>query len=380
MGIETAGGWTVPDDQERIIRTLGQACELCDLIIVTGGLGPTDDDLTRQAVAAFLDVELEFNKSILDIINAFFQRRGKTMAEKNRSQALFPAGSEVLDNPIGTAPGFWSRHGDVSIAAVPGVPAEMKLMFRNQIVPRIQLLEKGDVFVSAKLRCFGAGESDIAQKLGGLMIRGRNPLINCTCGSGDIVLHVIAHAKNKTEAAEMLEKDMSLVHNVLGGLVYAEGEQSLPAVVGKLLKQHHHTIALAESCTGGIVSQMITDIPGASDYFLGSWVTYSNDAKIQLGIPEQLIIDHGAVSEQVASVMAENVARHFGANIGVGITGIAGPGGGTEEKPVGLVYIGLQIDDTNTVEKCLFSSKNRQWIRSVAAMTALNMVRLRLNI
>ena len=303
------------------------------------------------------------------------------MAAKNRSQAHFPAGAEVLDNPMGTAPGFWCRCGNVSVAAVPGVPVEMKRMFQDQIVPRILSLARGDVFVPGKLRCFGAGESDIAQKLGRLMERGRNPLVNCTCGAGDIVLHIIASAKDRPTAVAMLENDKSLIRNLLGDLVYAEDEQSLPAVVGKLLKEHHQTIALAESCTGGLISKLLTDIPGATDYFIGSWVTYSNEAKIQqLGIPKQLIIDHGAVSEPVAREMARQSALRSGAAIGVGITGIAGPGGGTEEKPVGLVYIGLQIDDTNTVERYRFFSNNREWIRRRAALTALDMIRLRLSI
>jgi nicotinamide-nucleotide amidase len=303
------------------------------------------------------------------------------MSPKNHSQAYIPAGAEVLDNPLGTAPGFWSRKDRFCIAAVPGVPSEMKHMFTEQVNPRIRTSCAGPVVVSGQLRCFGAGESDIAQKLGDLMERERNPLINCTCGSGDIILHIIATANDRETAQKMVEKEKKALCECLGEWVYGQEGQSLSVVVNELLKKNHKTIALAESCTGGMLSQILTDIPGASDTFLAGWVTYSNGAKIsQLGIGAEIIDKYGAVSEPVACMMAAQSAKKTGANIGVGITGIAGPGGGTEEKPVGLVYIAVQFDDKCIVRECRFPPTGRQWIRLRSALTALNMIRLQFKV
>jgi len=381
MGIATIGSWTVPDEQLRIVAAIRQASQDGELILVTGGLGPTDDDLTRQAVAAYLDVALEFQPELLTQISDFFENRGKKMAPNNRSQAYIPAGSTVLDNPIGTAPGFWACKDAIYLAIMPGVPAEMKRMFTDQVMPRIEHFVEGTTIVSGKLRCFGAGESDIALKLGDLMKRGRNPLINCTCGSGEIVLHIIATAEDKKTAQAMIEKDKRLLRECLGDWVYGEDEQTLAAVVGNLLRAGHKTIALAESCTGGLLSQILTDIPGASDYVRAGWVTYSNEAKIgQLGVSEEVIADFGAVSEPVAHMMAQQAVQKSGADVAVAITGIAGPGGGTAPKPVGLVYIGVVVDGDCKVTECRFPPANRHWVRLRSALTALNLVRLRLEV
>ena len=380
MGIAVTGGWTVPDDQSRVVAAIDQAAQLGGLILITGGLGPTDDDLTRQAAAAYLGVDLVFQPVLLEQIEAFFAKRAKKMASNNRSQAYLPAGAVALDNPLGTAPGFWAEQENICLAVMPGVPAEMKRMFADQVVPYMGRFSKGSVVVSDKLRCFGAGESDIAQKIGGLMDRGRNPLINCTCGSGEILLHIIATAENKSGARAMIEKDKALLRQCLGDWVYGEGEQSLAVAVGQLLKKQRKTIALAESCTGGLLSQMLTDIPGASDYVRAGWITYSNQAKTdQLGVPEELIVDFGAVSEPVARAMALGAAQKSGADVVVSITGIAGPGGGTDKKPVGLVYIAVAADGDCRVEKFRFGAANRYWIRLRAALTALNLVRFRLS-
>ncbi|RKY13309.1 MAG: competence/damage-inducible protein A [Planctomycetota bacterium] len=379
LGIATTGSWVVPDEQPRILAAIRQASQEGDLILVTGGLGPTDDDLSRQAVAVYWGVPLEFQPELLVQISDFFEKRGKKMASNNRSQAYIPAGSAVLDNPVGTAPGFWACKDNIFLAAMPGVPAEMKRMFTDQVIPRITRLTEGPTVVSGKLRCFGAGESDIAQKLGDLMKRGRNPLINCTCGSGEILLHIIAAAEDKKTAQAMIQKDKALLRECLGGWAYGEDDQTLAAVVGRLLKTRHKTIALAESCTGGLLSQMLTDVPGASDYVRAGWVTYSNEAKTsQLGVPEAVITDFGAVSEPVARIMAQQAAQKCDADVAVAITGIAGPSGGTDEKPVGLVYIAVAIDGDCEVKEYRFPPANRHWIRLRSALTALNLVRLRL--
>lgn len=359
-GIITVGGWIVPDEIDRIAGALKAAAEQADIIFVTGGLGPTDDDLTRQAVADYLEVELEFHPNILDDLKAFFEKRGKVMAEKNRCQAYVPAGCEILENLYGTAPGFWCQKEDRFLAVMPGVPAEMKRIFDKEVLPRIQKIHSGFIVVSGKVRCFGPGESTIAQKLGNLMDRSRNPLINCTCGAGEILLHIVAQAQNRKTAAEMIDRDKKMLSTLLGEWVYGYDEDSLPAVIGSLLRQKGHTIALAESCTGGLVSKMLTDVPGSSDYVMAGWVTYSNEAKIsQLNVPAQLIENHGAVSEPVACAMALGAAKKAETDIAVGITGMAGPGGGTEEKPVGLTWVGLSVPGHDQANEFLWDGDRR---------------------
>ena len=380
-GVLTAGVWLVPDEKLRIVRAIQDASEQGELILITGGLGPTDDDLTREAVAAYLDVDLEFHPELLSVIEDFFKERGKVMAPTNRSQAYIPKGAGVLENPCGTAPGFRVDKNGHHIFVMPGVPAEMKRMFTDHVMPCIETSVSTERVFTRKLRCFGAGESDIAQKLGTMMERGRNPLINCTCGAGDIILHINAVSSNERDALKMIDDAATAIRECLGDVIYGEGEQDLPKVVSGLLKKSHKTIALAESCTGGLLSQMLTEVPGASAYLLAGWVTYSNEAKIHLlDIPDKLISEFGAVSEPVAQSMAIQAGWKTGADIAVSITGIAGPDGGTDEKPVGLVYIGVLIDGHCRVHEHRFPSINRDWVRLRAALTALNHVRLGLQV
>lgn len=381
MGIATAGCWMVPDEQERICEALSQATQCGQLILLSGGLGPTEDDLTRQAVAAFLGVELVLQPEVLDELKAFFETRGSVMADTNRSQAYIPDGCEMLANPYGTAPGFSVEKDGALIAVMPGVPSEMKAMFSEQVTGRIQQKYSGPVIASGKVRCFGVGESRLAEKLGDLMDRKRNPLINCTCGSGEILLHVVARADDRETARQMVRQDQAMLSELLGEWVYGFDDDSLAGIVGDLLKDSGKTIALAESCTGGWVAEMITDIAGASEYFTAGWVTYSNQAKIeQLGVSEQLIEQHGAVSEPVARAMAQAAAEKGKADIAIGITGIAGPSGGTEQKPVGLVYIGMAFEGQCVVHEYRFPPTNRWFIRKRTAFAALNLVRLQLQV
>jgi len=379
-GIPTVAGYLVPDETEAIVKVLTVAGKQADMVFVTGGLGPTDDDVTRQAVAAYLEVKLEFHPEILERLKAFFERRGKVMAEKNSSQAQIPVGGEILENPYGTAPGFWCRKEDCVFAVMPGVPVEMKRMFEERILPRVQADRSSDVIIaSGKVRCFGPGESTVAQALGNLMDRGRNPLINCTCGSGEIILHIVARAGDRQTAVQMVEQDKKMLAERLGEWVYGYDDEPLAAVVGRLLRHSRRTIAIAESCTGGLVSKALTDIPGSSDYMRAGWITYHNDAKIRLlDVPAAMINEQGAVSEAVARAMAIGAAQKGGADLAVSVTGIAGPGGGTEEKPVGLVYISIFIGGKTYVEECRFPGSNRDFVRCRAALTALNLIRQRL--
>ncbi len=378
IGIATAGSYTVGDDIDAIVRALNLAGRDADVVLATGGLGPTDDDLTRQAFAKFLDVELQLDSRLLKKIEAFFSGRDRAMPRKNRIQAYIPAGATALDNNLGTAPGIIARQEKKLFVAMPGVPVEMKQMFEESVLGQLSELAADQAVVVRKLRCFGTGESNIAETIGPIMQRGRNPQINCTVEYGIITLHIVATAKAGKEAAEMAKQDENRLREMLGDLVYGTDEQTLAEIVGEKLAGQGKTIAVAESCTGGMVAKMLTDVPGASRYFTCGWVTYSNEAKTtELGVPEDLIREYGAVSEQIAAAMAMGAKSRARADCAIGITGIAGPTGGTVDKPVGLVYITVSSDNNSETRRFVFSH-GRNFVRLRAAQTALNMLRLKL--
>ncbi len=379
IGIPVVSIHAIGDEIDSIIQALKRACADAEVVLVTGGLGPTDDDLTRQALAKFLGVELQLQDDLLEKIQRFFAGRGLPMPERNKIQAYIPAGAKPLPN-IGTAPGIKAEWEGKLLFVLPGVPTETERMFAESILPELRELARGQAVVVRKLRCFGAGESTIAELLGGMMQRGRNPLINCTVSSGIITLHIVASAENTEKARQMAATDEKALQNVLGDLIYGTVDQTLAEVVGEKLAQQGKTIALAESCTGGLVAKLLTDVPGASRYFTHGWITYSNEAKTaELGVPADLIERHGAVSEQVAQSMAQGARKKAHTDFAIGITGIAGPTGATEQKPAGLVYISVDSGTGCETKRCIFSHE-RRFVRLRAAQTALNMLRLKLNI
>jgi len=378
-GIPVISSYTVGDDIDTIVRAFNLASTDAEVVLATGGLGPTDDDLTRQALAKFLDVELQLQSELLQKIQNFFTNRNLQMPAKNKIQAYIPAGTKALANNLGTAPGIMAEVKGKLLIALPGVPSEMERMFEESVLPELQQFADGQAVIIRKLKCFGAGESTIAELLGPIMQRGRNPLINCTVKCGIITLHIIATAKDKDRAQQMAEEDEKSLRNKLGELVYGTGEQTLAEVVGEKLVQQQKTIAVAESCTGGCLAKLLTDISGASRYFTYGWITYSNSAKTsELGIPADLIEKYGAVSGQVAQAMAKGARKRAATDFAIGITGIAGPTGATEQKPVGLVYISVDFDNGCETKRCLFSH-DRAFMRFRAANTALNMLRLKLD-
>jgi nicotinamide-nucleotide amidase len=378
IGIPVVSSYTAGDDIDSIVRMLNLASGDADVVLVTGGLGPTDDDLTRRAFAKFLGSELQLQSELLEKIQDIFTRRERPMPEKNKIQAYIPAGAKAIENNLGTAPGIRADSKDKLFFVMPGVPFEMKQMFEESVLAELKRFAGKQAIIVLKLRCFGAGESVIAEKLGDLMQRGRNPLINCTVQYGVITLHIIATAEDKGEAQRMAKKDEKTLRNILGELIYGTGEQTLAEVVGAKLAQQKKTIAVAESCTGGTLAKLLTDIPGASRYFTYGWVTYSDIAKInELGIKADLIEKDGAVSYRIAEAMAQGARKRAGADFAIGITGIAGPAGGSEEKPVGLVYISLDSDSGCETKRFIFAY-DRDFIRLQAAQTALNMLRLKL--
>jgi nicotinamide-nucleotide amidase len=369
----------VGDTIGEIKNTIEYVSGKADIILITGGLGPTDDDLTRQAIAQFLGVKLEYHCEIDEKIKKFFAVRKYRMVEKNKIQAYLPAGTSEIENELGTAPGIFYQGNKKIIAAFPGVPSEMKQMFDKSILPRLKKFSQGDVIIVRKVRCIGTGESAIAEMLGDLMNRDRNPLINCTVDCGIITLHIIARAKDKRSAEIMAAKDIERLRGILGEFIYGLDEQSLAEVVGRKLLEEKKTLATAESCTGGLIAKMITDVSGSSGYFTHGWITYSNEAKIsEIGVDKELIEKYGAVSSEVAKAMAAGARKKAHSDYAIAVTGIAGPQGGNEKKPVGLVYISIASDKGVDTEKFLFGPRNRDFIRLRTCQNALNLLRLKL--
>lgn len=292
VGIETVCTYTVGDNVDMIVEMLGQASSHADVVLTTGGIGPTDDDLTRYGLAAFMGVELEFREDVFREMEQFFARRNISMAETNRIQAYLPAGTKALSNELGTAAGMMCEYEGTTFVCLPGVPSEMKKMFADSVFPMFG--DNGVSVVSRRIHCFGTGESRIAEMIGDVMARGRNPLVNCTVRGGIITLEVVAKADDRQEAEKMAADSVRQLREVLGGLVFGMDGETMAEAVGKKLSACSKTIAVAESCTGGLISKMLTDVPGASGYFRYGWVTYSNEAKVsELGVEKEQIESYG---------------------------------------------------------------------------------------
>jgi nicotinamide-nucleotide amidase len=301
---------SVPDEEPAIERALALATSEADVVVVTGGLGPTDDDLTRQAFAKFLGVELVLRPDLLEKVKRFFDRRGIEMPGRNSIQACIPQGAEAVANEMGTAPGIRAQKDGKLLFALPGVPMEMRHMFDTLVLPELRPLTSGQAIVARRLKCFGAGESMIAEMIGDAMRRGRNPLVNCTVHTGVITLEIVAAASKPQDAERMAQEEDRSLRAALGKLIYGIEDQTLAEVVGKGLMWTDRTLAVAESCTGGLLAKLITDTPGSSEYFTYGWVTYCNEAKSrQLDVPVEMIEKYGAVSEQVARAMAQGARR-----------------------------------------------------------------------
>ena len=385
MGIAVARHETLPDVHEAMVATFRRLCDdpTIQFVLITGGLGPTQDDLTRFALAELTGAELVFDPDVYKQIEKRFERFGRQMAPSNRVQAMIPADARVLANAEGTAAGIACDSNDTTLFAMPGVPHEMKPMFDTHVTPLIdrRLESLGvapSILVSRKIRVFGAGESAIAEKLGDLMARGVEPELNCTVSSGVITLRIDCRAAGKTQARDRIAAVERIITERLGDLIFGYDDQTLPEVVCTMLRERQATLAAAESCTGGLLGAMLTAIPGASDVFNYGWVTYANAAKIDcLGVDADLIVAEGAVSEPVAKAMAAGARRVAGSDYAVGITGIAGPGGAGPDKPVGLVYIAVADKNGTEVSRRVFSGR-RQRIRTLSAHAALDLVRHKL--
>ena len=370
----------VGDDVGELALVIEGALGWADLIVITGGLGPTEDDVTRDAVARVLDLPLEMDEAIVDRLRDRFARRGMTMPEINRRQAMVPRGAVVLPNPNGTAPGLWLERGRTGIALLPGPPREMKPMLETLIADRLAPTAGGRGLFRRVLKITGRAESDVdaqAQPVYGKWTTERVPISTTILAVlGQIELHLTAEAASQRDADEALDAAVNELRAVLGSSLYSIDGRNLEAVVGDLLRERRLTIAVAESCTGGLLASRLTDVPGSSDYVERGIVCYSNRAKIELlGVADDMIREHGAVSEPVARAMAEGIRERAGTNIGIGVTGIAGPGGGTPQKPVGTVAIAVVGDGDLRVRTFQFIG-GRDMVKFQAAQSAMNMTRL----
>ena len=370
----------VADEVAELARAIESALEWADVIVVTGGLGPTEDDRTRDAVARVLAVPLDVDEAIVDRLRERFARRGMTMPEINRRQAMVPRGADVLPNPNGTAPGLWLEHGGTTLVLLPGPPREMKPMLEAVVAERLGPRSHGGGLFRRVLKITGRAESDVdaqAQPVYGPWAAQSVPISTTILAVlGQIELHLTAQASTREGADVALDDAVLALQRVLGPAVYSIDGRTLEVVVGDLLRERRLTIAVAESCTGGLLASRLTDVPGSSQYVDRAVVCYSNAAKTDLaGVPEALIREHGAVSEPVAQAMAEGIRLRARTNIGIGITGIAGPGGGTPEKPVGTVSVAVAVDEEIRVRTFQFVG-GREMVKFQASQSALNMTRL----
>jgi nicotinamide-nucleotide amidase len=372
----------VADDIDELARVVDAALSWADLIVLTGGLGPTEDDITREAIARVLHVELDIDETIIERIRQRFARRNMAMPANNRRQAMVPRGATLLENPNGTAPGLWIESGRASIVLLPGPPREMKPMLEAVIRDRLMPNAGSAGLFRRTLKITGRAESDVddvAQPVYSRWTTQPIPISTTILAVlGQIELHLTASASNREDADARLAEAVAELEAALGPSVYSTDGRGLETVVGQMLRERHLKISLAESCTGGLLASRLTDVPGSSAYVDRAVVCYSNEAKTELlGVPMELIHEHGAVSEPVARAMAEGVRERSRTNVGIGVTGIAGPGGGSEHKPVGTVSIAVVSDEATKVRTFQFLG-GRDMVKFQASQTAMNMLRLML--
>ncbi|OQA58702.1 MAG: Nicotinamide-nucleotide amidohydrolase PncC [bacterium ADurb.Bin270] len=363
---------SVKDDIGDIAALLKETVGRADAVIVTGGLGPTSDDLTVEAAASAFGLELVLDEDLLSVMKDFFRRIGREFSSSNEKQALIPEGGEILSNSVGTAPGVHLHARSTDFFFLPGVPQELYAMFDDSVAPWLASrcdCSRGEII----LRCFGMPEAQIDEKLRGMELFGAR--LSFRVSFPEILLKLVAIGKNEDELKNILDRSSSSLKGRLGDVIYAEGDSSLYSVVGRMLSERGFTISTAESCTGGLIASSITDVAGSSDYFERGFVVYSNEAKIELlGVSEDILRLHGAVSPQTAIAMAEGARRLSASDYAVAVTGIAGPGGGTPEKPVGLVYIAISAVEGTRAFKYNFN-RDRLSFKSIAAATAIDLVR-----
>ena len=377
MGIEMYYQITVGDNEERLLKTLKESLNRSDIVICTGGLGPTEDDITKEVCAKYFGYELELHKPSLDAMIERFKHMNRVPTKNNEKQAYFPKEAYILKNDNGTAPGCIMEKEGKMIVVLPGPPKEMESMFENYVKPYLSKLTD-DVIESEVLRIIGVGESKVENDILDIIDSQTNPTIATYAKGYECTLRITAKAKSVEEAKELIKPMSDEMKRRFGQSLYATGETSIEEVVSKMLVENNLKIAVAESCTGGMVSASLINYPGISSVFMEGCVTYSNEAKMKsLGVKKETLDIYGAVSDKCAKEMASGVAARYNTNIGIATTGIAEPDGGTDEKPVGLVYFGIYINGKVISKKYVFNG-DRQGVRERATRTILNDLRLEL--
>jgi nicotinamide-nucleotide amidase len=378
IGIEVKLKTIVGDDDARLEEAIKDAARRSKIVITTGGLGPTEDDVTRKVAARALGRRLSLNETILAELRQKFLSFGYPMPERNSRQAMVIEDAEVLPNPNGSAPGMFIEHEGAAIVLLPGPPREMRPMFEKHVQPRL-VGRAGSVKVLRRLlRVAGLGESALDEKIAPIYTKYENPQTTILFNQSEIEIHLTARGRTEADANALLDRLSEQLEERLGNAVFSFAGETMEQVVGLKLAVGSYTLAVAESCTGGLIAQRITDVGGSSKYFIEGVVAYSNEAKTRtLDVKPKLLLKHGAVSAEVAEAMAEGVRKRAGTDFGLSVTGIAGPGGGSEEKPVGLVYIAL-ADEVQTKSRKLQIPGDRQLVRWRASQAALDLLRRRL--
>jgi nicotinamide-nucleotide amidase len=376
IGIEVLRKTVVGDNRELLSEAFRDALNRVPLVIASGGLGPTEDDLTRETVADLLGRKLQRNDAILHYIEGRFRALGREMPAVNVRQAMVPEGADILENPRGTAPGLWLEDNSRAIVLLPGPPRELQPLFREQVLPRLHRRVSDVRMFHREIRVTGLGESHVEQRI--VAIYKRYPEVNTTvlAAPGETQVHLRMWTSDAAQAKKTLDEIVSGFEIALNDRIFSQDGSPLEAVIARELTLHNATISAAESCTGGLFAQRLTSIAGSSSYFLGGVVVYRNELKtVWAGVPAEVIQAKGAVSSEVAIALADGIRRRVGSTFGVGITGIAGPGGGSEEKPVGTVHIALSHAG-GVQERGLRFPGDRESIRFQASQVALDMVRI----
>jgi len=379
LGIDHYFQITVGDNPQRLSSTIRTALNRSDIVITTGGLGPTIDDITAKVIAKTIDRKLILERVILKDIADYFRRQNKKIPKDSLRQALIPEGAKWLKNPFGTAPGLIIEQGSKILIALPGPPREMNPMVLDYVVPYLKSKSKAEqVLKSKSLRLTGLIEAKVNQKVKDLLKLSGPVQVGIYARLGEVELKIMAKAKNEKTADAEIKKLEKIVRKRFGSFLYGADDETLESVVGNLLAKRKKTVAVAESCSGGLIASLITNISGASDYFKGGIVAYSNDSKIKnLDVPANIIKENGAASPQVAKKMALGIKNKANATIGIGVTGIAGPKGATKKKPVGLVFIALSMKKKTNCRQFNFSG-TRTEVKLQTAQAALNMLRCEL--
>jgi len=374
LGIDILYHYTVGDNPTRLSETIKDALKNCDLILTTGGLGPTQDDMTKEIVAEVLHDELCLDETILKAMEAQFESRNWNMTENNRKQAYFPSRAVIFKNHFGTAPGFALAEGEKTVICMPGPPKEMQPMFLNQVKPYLNKDRNG--FLSYQmLRLFGIGESSLETALLELIDRQTDPTLATYAKQGEVKLRIASKRETEEEAEAAVKEMVERVKEIVGDYIYSENGEELYEVVGKLLLKKNITLSCAESCTGGLFAETITNIAGISEVFDRGIVTYSNRAKIEeLGVKELTLEQFGAVSEQTAIEMAEGLQKITGSELCISVTGIAGPTGATEDKPAGLIYICARYGEKTICKELRTGNSDRTWNRNYALLHMLFLI------